>query len=183
MTLQGALAALLLRGPAHGYDLHGTLDAELGPLWATRPSQVYATLGRLIRDGMANSKRIPQANRPDRHVFTLTEAGREFGERYLFEEGPAEELVVRLAIARLVMPHRFDGLIDVMSNQRSAELHGLRQLRSASQRGFQPEAIGIEVSRIEAELRWLDKLRNEAAEVTSRPPARQDEEEDLDQLA
>lgn len=182
MSLQGALTALLLRGSAHGYDLQATLDAELGPLWATRPSQVYTTLGRLIRDGMANSKRVPQANRPDRHVFTLTDDGREFGERYLFEEGPAEELVVRLAIARLVMAHRFSELIDVMIDQRSAELHGLRHLRSLSERGFQPEAIGIEVSRIEAELRWLDKLRSRAAEVTSRPPARL-EEDDIDQLA
>lgn len=182
MSLQGALAALLLRGPAHGYDLQATLDAELGPLWATRPSQVYTTLGRLIRDGIANSQRVPQANRPDRHVFTLTDDGREFGKRYLFEEGPAEELVVRLAIARLVMAHRFSELVDVMSDQRSAELHGLRHLRSASERGFQTEAIGIEVSRIEAELRWLDKLRSRAAEVTSRPPARL-EEDDLDQLA
>ncbi|PZR63932.1 MAG: hypothetical protein DLM71_03560 [Chloroflexi bacterium] len=177
MSLQGALAALLLRGPAHGYELLSALDAELGPLWATRPSQVYTTLGRLIRDGLARSERVPQPNRPDRQVFTLTASGRAFGESYLFDDGPADELVVRLAIARMVAPDRFPELVDVMTEQRSAALHGLRQVRTDSKRGFQPEALAVEIRRIEAEIRWLVTLRDNSAEIVARPPARTEEDQ------
>ena len=177
MSLQGALAAMLLRGPAHGYELLSALDAELGPLWATLPSQVYATLGRLIRDGLASSERVPQRNRPDRQVFSLTAAGRAYGERYLYDDGPADELVVRLAIARLVAPERFSELVDVITEQRSAALHGLHVLARETRRGFQPEAIAVEVKRMEAELRWLGALRDTAPEIVERPAAKSEEDE------
>ena len=72
MSLSGALAALLLTGPSYGYELHTTLEAELGSLWATRASQVYLTLCRMTRDGLVTSERIHQDTRPDRQRLTLT---------------------------------------------------------------------------------------------------------------
>ncbi len=47
MALREVLCSLLLDGPAHGYQLQVTLEAELGPLWVTRASQVYLTLRSL----------------------------------------------------------------------------------------------------------------------------------------
>src|SRR6266508_604763 len=98
--LREVLAGLLLEGPAHGYRLHATLEAELGPLWQTRASQVYLTLGRMERDGLASSRRVRQATRPDRQLLELTERGRALAERWLSGPGAPDEAVVRLAALR-----------------------------------------------------------------------------------
>jgi DNA-binding PadR family transcriptional regulator len=168
MSLQGALAALLLRGPAHGYLLHATLEAELGRLWMTRPSQVYLTLGRMARDGLLTVRRVPQAARPDRHVFALTASGRSLGLGWLFEPGPADEIALRLAVGRLSTPGRFHELIDAIERHQTAVVHRLRQ-ELATSAGFEREAIGLDLSRAQADLRWLGALRQRAPELVTIP--------------
>lgn len=168
MSLQGALAALLLRGPAHGYLLHGTLEAEMGRLWITRPSQVYLTLGRMARDGLLTVRHVPQATRPDRHVFALTASGSRLGLGWLFEPGPADEIALRLAVGRLSTPRRFNELIDAIDRHQTAVVHRLRQELSTSS-GFEREAIGLDLSRAQADLRWLGALRQRAPDLVAIP--------------
>ncbi len=172
MSLQGALAGLLLRGPAHGYELHAALEAELGPLWSVRASQVYLTLGRMTRDGLIRSRRVRQSSRPDRQILTLTASGRTLASSFLMDEGPAAEMVVRLCIARLSTPESFGAVLDAITEEQSAAVHRLRRLLPGSEAGFQEEALQLEIARREADLRWLAVVRDKADAVVDRPPAR-----------
>lgn len=171
MALSGALAALLLAGPTHGYELHATLEAELGPVWSTRPSQVYLTLGRMARDGLLVTQRIHQETRPDRQLLTLTEAGRRAAEDWLVA-GPPDELVVRVAVARLVAADRFTALLTAMIDERTETLHRLRAARTSDMGGFRAEALDAEIRTVEAQLHWLDSVRERADELVARPRAR-----------
>ena len=173
MGLGEALTALLLRGPAHGYQLLATLEAELGPLWQTRPSQVYLTLGRLQRDDLVIGERQPQASRPGRTVFRLTDRGQAMAEAWLTSPGSSDEVPVRLAVARLAVPDRYADLIGQISAERMASLRRLRALRSQTGGGFQPEAIEREIRVTEADVRWLTDLAASADATVARPPARQ----------
>lgn len=130
MNLPGALAALLLGGPSHGYELFTTLESELGPLWVTRASQIYLTLGRMERDGLVRSRRIRQASRPDRRLLTLTRSGQELAERWLWTQGSGEEIVVRLMVARLVIPDRLPALAEAIERELMAVLHQLRTAKA-----------------------------------------------------
>ncbi|HKF17732.1 MAG TPA: PadR family transcriptional regulator [Candidatus Dormibacteraeota bacterium] len=172
MSLQGCLAALLLDGSAHGYQLKATLEAELGPLWATRASQVYLTLGRMVRDGLVTSRRVQQTARPDRQLLSLTSKGRQAAERWLFDSREPGELVVRLAVGRLVIPERFAELVVDSVEERASALRGLRELRASVDGGFQPEAVDAEIQRVKAELRWVSSLRERAGHIARRPRSR-----------
>jgi len=175
VSLSGALGALLLAGPTHGYELHATLEAELGSSWATRPAQVYLTLGRMQRDNLLTSERIRQETRPDRQRLTLTEAGREAAEEWLWR-GSADELVVRLAVARLVVPHQMSSLLDAMIDERTAALHRLRAARAGDAGGFRQEARDAEIRLVESQLRWLEGLRPHLDEIVARPRVRPTDE-------
>ena len=175
MGLSGALAALLLTGPSHGYELHATLEAELGSTWVTRPAQVYLTLGRMGRDGLVTSQRIHQETRPDRQRLTLTDAGRQAAEEWL-TAGPADEIVVRLAVARLVVPERLPGLLAGMTDERTATLHRLRAARAQDVGGFRAEARDAEIRSVEAQLHWLEWLSGHLGEIVARPRARATDE-------
>ena len=171
MGLSGALAALLLTGPSHGYELHATLETELGSTWVTRPAQVYLTLGRMHRDGLVRSERIHQETRPDRQRLTLTDAGQRAAEEWL-TAGPADEIVVRLAVARLVIPERLPALVTAMTDERTATLHRLRVARADDAGGFRAEARDAEIRAVEAQLRWLEGLRGHLDEIAARPRVR-----------
>jgi len=172
MNLPGTLAALLLGGPSHGYELFTTLESELGPLWVTRASQIYLTLGRMERDGLVRSRRIRQASRPDRRLLTLTRSGQELAERWLWTQDSGEEIVVRLMVARLVIPDRLPALAEAIERELMAVLHRLRTAKAETEAGFGREALDHEVRRTEADLRWVSSIRERVAEIVARPRAR-----------
>ncbi len=172
MGLADALAALLIRGPAHGYELRTVLEAELGPLWVTRPSQVYLTLGRIARDGLIRGTRVPQEGRPDRTIFTLTPAGRRMAEAWLAGPGSSEEIPVRLAVGRLVDAERFRDLVETVTAERRAGLKRLRAMHPQVRDGFASEALEREIRQVEADLRWLDTVGRDADAIAARPAAR-----------
>lgn len=168
MSLQSALAALLLRGPAHGYELLSVLQAELGETWEIRPSNAYLTFGRMERDGLIQTQRIEQLRHPDRKLLVLTSTGRRHADEWLFSPAPAHEIVVKLAIARIVVPDQFEEIAKSIAADRAANLRQLRQLRDASRGGFQPETLGAEIARTESELRWASSIRDRASEIVAR---------------
>jgi DNA-binding PadR family transcriptional regulator len=170
--LQGALAGLLLAGPAHGYELRATLAGELGPLWVTKPSQVYLTLGRMQRDDLVIATRVRQTSRPDRQLLALTARGRRSGLEWLERPGPPDEVVARLAVARVSVPGRFAELAELMLAQRSAALRQLRELRGEVSGGFQREAVDAEICRARAEVRWLAGIRDSADVIVAAPAGR-----------
>ena len=171
MALRDALAALLLSGPNHGYQLVATLESELGPLWETRASRVYLTLARMEEEGLVTSERVRQDNRPDRRILRLTPRGRSIAQTWLDGEGSAEDPVVRLAVARIVMPQEFDDVVAALASERSARLQRLREIRRQTSEGFQPEALDAEIARTQADLRWLALVRDRSEEIVSRPKA------------
>src|SRR6478752_3907595 len=76
--VQEVLLALLAKDASHAYQLRARLALALGPLAdALNEGQVYVTLTRLEKGGLVSSARVGQADRPDRKVYELTDAGRD----------------------------------------------------------------------------------------------------------
>jgi DNA-binding PadR family transcriptional regulator len=53
MSVRFGLLALLAEQPAHGYRLKTAFEQRTGGSWALNIGQVYTTLQRLERDGLA----------------------------------------------------------------------------------------------------------------------------------
>lgn len=77
LTVEQALLGFLRERPMHGYEIHQRLSrpAELGVVWRLKPGQLYALLDRLEAEGYVAATVEPQAGRPPRKVFRLTEKG------------------------------------------------------------------------------------------------------------
>ena len=56
MSVPHALLALLSEGPKFGLQLREEFEARTGEVWPLNVGQVYKTLGRLERDGLAESE-------------------------------------------------------------------------------------------------------------------------------
>lgn len=77
MSLKYAVLAALLEGEASGYELSKVFDVSLANFWPATPQQLYRELERLAQDGLVAARVVRQERRPDKRMFTLTEAGRE----------------------------------------------------------------------------------------------------------
>jgi DNA-binding PadR family transcriptional regulator len=160
--VQEVLLALLAKEASHAYELRARLALALGPLAeALNEGQVYVTLARLEKARLVSSSRVGQADRPDRKVYELTEAGRDRVMSWLEDvswpkPAPAEFhlKLVAVAAAGLGDPVR------VVNLQRRELLLELRQAERAAL--AEPDgsvaALLLEgvVLRLQADLRWLE---------------------------
>lgn len=75
--LKFALLGFLNYFPMTGYELENYINVSTGNFWHAKLSQIYATLKKLEQDDLVTSHVEAQEDRPDRRVYTLTDAGRE----------------------------------------------------------------------------------------------------------
>lgn len=97
-TEAAVLALLALNGEQSGWDLLRHAGRSVGQVWAPAKSQLYALLPRLVRDGLASSRRVVQSGRPDKELYALTDAGRAVLDAWLTTVVPGDEKGVHLKL-------------------------------------------------------------------------------------
>lgn len=169
MSIRHGLLALLAQGPRYGYQLRAEFEASTGSTWPLNIGQVYTTLARLERDGLA-SRGTEDAD--GRFSYSITPSGQEevrrwFGTPLTRADRPRDELAIKLALA-LTSPG-----IDVravVQAQRTATLRTMQDLTRLKS-GEEPAwSLVLEsmIFQAEAEIRWLDHCE---AFVLRRAPA------------
>lgn len=105
-----AVLGQLAAGPASGYDVKARLRAGPAQFWHASFSQIYAELRRLEELGFATERRVAQARRPDKRVYTITAAGRSALEEWLRQPwGLAQlkdESLVKLTLSGALGPEQ-----------------------------------------------------------------------------
>ncbi len=94
MALRNAVMAALLEGEASGYDLAKGFEASVANFWMATPQQLYRELERMEGEGLVSARVVQQERRPNKRLFSLTEAGREVLRAFV-AEGPAKPLAIR----------------------------------------------------------------------------------------
>ncbi len=105
MSLKYAVLAALLEGEASGYDLAKVFDVAVADFWSTTPQQLYRELDRLAGSGLIAARVVEQQRRPNKRMFTLTEAGR--ASLAAFTAQPPRPIAIRDEL--LVMTQAVDG--------------------------------------------------------------------------
>jgi DNA-binding PadR family transcriptional regulator len=77
MDLRLLIMGLLMKGPAHGYELKQTLEKELSPFLAVSSTPLYYTLKKLEQEGLVTQWSTVSGRRPKKYVYSLTAQGQE----------------------------------------------------------------------------------------------------------
>ena len=93
VALQDAILAALLEGGSSGYDLAKGFDTSVANFWSATPQQLYRQLEHMEREGLIEAQVIQQERRPNKRLFSLTEAGRQA--LRAFTRAPARQTAVR----------------------------------------------------------------------------------------
>lgn len=76
MALRHAILAALVSGESSGYDLAKGFDVAVANYWTATAQQLYRELDKLADEGLVTGRTVEQAKRPNKRVYTLTDAGR-----------------------------------------------------------------------------------------------------------
>ncbi|GAA3666458.1 PadR family transcriptional regulator [Nocardioides ginsengisoli] len=85
MALEHAILVSLRERAASGSDLTRRFDASIGYFWTATHQQIYRVLGRMEVDGWITAEVVPQADRPAKKVYAVTDAGRAELRRWIAE--------------------------------------------------------------------------------------------------
>lgn len=72
-----AILGVLSMEPMSGYEIKKTIEMSLSNFWSESYGQIYPILKSLVLEGLATSYTQLQEGKPNRYVYTLTEAGQE----------------------------------------------------------------------------------------------------------
>jgi DNA-binding PadR family transcriptional regulator len=163
VPIQHAVLALLSAGPSHGYQLKGDFEATVGPQWGPlNIGHLYQILERLSRDALVSSERYAQPVKPDRVVYSITEAGRAELARWLAEASPRhsgfrDDFFLKVTAA--ARTGSADVVRQVLGGQRAHLLRELRNLDGLRRAAADP-VVGLLLSaaarHVEADLAFID---------------------------
>lgn len=176
MTVRHGLLALLAERPMGVYELRKEFDSRTGGTWPLNIGQVYTTMQRLVRDGLAEML-PPDYEVSDVEPYRLTEAGYEAAENWwtrpVDRSTPErDEFVIKLALATTSPGVDVAAVVQVQRVESMRALRDYTRLKSngpasPSTRDELAWSLVIDnlIFSVEAEVRWLDHA--EAAVVRS----------------
>lgn len=159
MAIGQTFLGLLESRPSHGYDLKRAYDERFGQGRALAYGQVYATLSRLLKNGLIEVDGIEPGGGPERKRYAITDAGITDVQRWLAQpEKP--DLYLQNALYSKVVLALLTGrrAADVLDTQRAEHLRLMRELTRRKSTGDFPDQLICDYGlfHLEADLRWLE---------------------------
>jgi DNA-binding PadR family transcriptional regulator len=180
LSIRHSLLALLSEGPKYGFQLRQEFEASTGDVWPLNVGQVYTTLDRLVRDGLAESDELDGDER--QRNFRITEKGEDELAIWLrtppdLAQPPRDELVIKVLVASRLSEVDVYDVIQVHRRylvQLMQQWTRLKEDEAHFDLAF-ALAVDAELFRLDAVVRWLDaadgRLRRAEAEPPTAPNA------------
>ncbi len=175
-----ALLGFLDQRPAHGYELHQRLAAELGQIWRISQSQVYTILNRLEANGLIQGALHEQVKLPARRQFALTDEGRRHFETWLNTPSGSSARAIRVEFAsRLYFASERDARLAhrLIDEQAAAVGVGLERLEQTlrelpREQVFNRLGLDLRIRQLASIKDWLRDCHAELGQINSREVGR-----------
>ncbi|NEA52099.1 PadR family transcriptional regulator [Streptomyces sp. SID10815] len=172
MSTRHILLGLLAGGPSHGYDLKRRHDDHFPQARPLAYGQVYTTLQRLVRDGLAEVAGTDADGGPERTLYRLTAAGsREVGDWSGQVTAPAP-FVTNEIFAKVVVAILTGG--DPAAHLRAQRAAHLARMRELTALKTAPDAslatvlaADYALHHLDADLRWMTTTQDRLTSLTA----------------
>jgi DNA-binding PadR family transcriptional regulator len=159
MSISKTFLGLLEDGPSYGYDLKREYDARFGIDRPVAYGQVYATLSRLLKNGLVTVDTIEPGDGPDRKRYAITPQGVADVETWLAEPERPELYLQSTLYAKVVLALRSGrSAHELLDVQRAEHLRLMRELTRRKASGDLADQLVCDhaLFHLEADLRWLE---------------------------
>jgi DNA-binding PadR family transcriptional regulator len=160
MSVRHAMLALLSEGPRYGLQLREEFEARTGEVWPLNVGQVYQTLQRLERDGLAESDGT--SDHGPQKGFRITAEGERELASWLrtppdLSSPPRDELVMKVLVALYVPGADVPAVIQAHRRYVVELMQRWTRIREDDAGDLNTLlAIDAELFRLDSVARWLD---------------------------
>ena len=162
MSVAHALLSFLEGSARHGYELKQEYDSLFSAGKPLQFGQIYATLGRLERDGRIRLAAQEPGRGPERKRYAITDEGRAELARWMAEPVVPEPQSQNTLFAKTVLALRSGRSADeYLDRQRARHLERMRELTALKSKGDVAAALVADhaLFHLEADLRWIDQTQ------------------------
>ncbi|MFH9014055.1 PadR family transcriptional regulator [Streptomyces sp. NPDC017943] len=161
MSTRHILLGLLATGPSHGYDLKRRHDERFPQARPLAYGQVYTTLQRLVRDGLAEVDGTDSDGGPERTRYRTTGEGARELARWAGQIAPPAPFVANEIFAKVVVAILSGGdAAGYLSAQRAAHKERMRELTAvkAAEGADLATVLSADyaLTHLDADLRWMN---------------------------
>lgn len=161
MSTRHILLGLLAAGPSHGYDLKRRHDERFPQARPLAYGQVYTTLQRLVRDGLAEGEGTDSDGGPERTKYRATDDGARELAAWAGEIAPPAPFVANEIFAKVVVSILSGGdAAGYLAAQRAAHMARMRELTAVKTgRGADLATVlsaDYALNHLDADLRWMN---------------------------
>ena len=175
---QYAILGLLAGGPRSGYDIKKEVAERISHFWNESLGHLYPVLSRLLDGGLVTRTLEPGDGRPTRHVYAITEEGRQQLDRWLREPvvvtPPRLEILLKTYFGAHVEPSVLTAHFETYRAERARQLLLLESVHAMLSDAATSEDVrylrmtvraGVLAAR--AALAWCDEVLTEQRALTS----------------
>jgi len=170
MTVARTLLGLLETQPAHGYTLKHRYDLHFARLKPLPFGQVYASLARFERDGLAVVTGTQPGAGPQRTTYAITPEGVTSVEQWISEPEEPTTFAGSVLFTKTVLA-LLSGrpAAQVLDAQRAVHLTRMRDLTVARRTANSAELLAItyELNHLDADLRWLEEAGQQLSRLAT----------------
>ncbi|GAA1291365.1 PadR family transcriptional regulator [Planotetraspora silvatica] len=159
MSIGQTFLGLLESGPRHGYDLKKTYDDRFGHARPLHYGQVYATLSRLLKDGLVELDGVEPGEGPERKRYAVTSAGVSDVESWLASAEKPEPYLQNTLYTKVILALLTGrSAADLLDVQRAEHLRLMRELTRRKAGGDLADNLICDhaLFHLDADLRWLE---------------------------
>lgn len=164
MNFKSVLLGFLTIREMSGYEMKALIDESVGFFFGATYGSIYPAVRDLEVDGFVEKTIIIQHDRPNKNVYRITQAGRDYLKDQL-RTPPApdnfrSEFLIRLFFGRHIQPTQ---LLEWISQDRQIRQTLLNKLRE-TERGipehetFERMCLGFGLTYYTSTLAWLDEV-------------------------
>jgi DNA-binding PadR family transcriptional regulator len=166
--------------PSHGYDIKKqTQSIVFGSTYTINNNMLYPALRRFEEMGAVVREVERQTGRPDRHIYHLTDLGREVLYEMLREFPPDLAVDDSEFLVRVSMFDRLDrdARLEILKTRQTVvrrnrdhltQMHTLTQSEQHRDQRQASRVLGFLESQTQHELEWIDELIRETETETTR---------------
>ncbi len=159
MSTSSVLLSLLERAPAHGYTLKQDFDVHFGQRRPLAFGQVYQSLARFERDGLAEVMEVGPGSGPERKRYQITPDGVAVVDRWVYTPQDPDVFATSSLFARVsvaLMSGR--SAESVLDEQRTVHMERMRELQQQRRAAGPAEVLAVtyELGHLDADLRWIE---------------------------
>lgn len=128
-----AILGILSFGPMSGYDIKKFYEQSVASFWSESYGQIYPILKRLAKEGLATKSIQKQEGKPDRHIYAITEKGRDELQYWLVEpigrHVGRHEIILKLIFGKQISIADNIRQIEAFQDRQRKELTELEELK------------------------------------------------------